>query len=88
MLHVRLEPTLERVLETAARERGRSKSDLVREALRAYLLDAHSLAAAQEQSRACAIAEGEDDGLLDALAQIEGWEWPEQYDPVCQDAAR
>ncbi len=50
MLGIRLDAELERRLEMLARDAGRSKSDLAREALRRYVAEHDLTAAAREQS--------------------------------------
>lgn len=76
MLAVRIEEELERQLAAVARRKGRSKSDLVREALRRYLDDDLWLSECRRQSRLATEAAAQDpiDDLLEAAAgEVKGW---------------
>ena len=64
MLGVRLDPELDRLLSAAAKRHGRSKSDLVRDAVRRYLEDPRGLAAeARRQSLLVSTSRAERDAL-------------------------
>lgn len=77
MLAVRLDEELEARLAALARSRGRSKSDLVRDALERYLNEDAYLAEMRRQSLLAAQADGCAD-VLDfaaaAQADVMGWE--------------
>jgi len=63
MLGVRLDPGLERKLAAIARQQGRTRSDLAREAIRRYV-EAETLAAeAHRQSLLVARSPGEQDAI-------------------------
>ncbi len=75
MLGIRLEPELDRQLATVARQTGRSKSELVREAIRRFLNGNDLIAEARRQS--LLVAERDDDQGLETFiedaADQQGW---------------
>lgn len=76
MLALRIDKELEQQLAALARHKRRSKSDLVREALRRYLDDDAWLRECQRQSRAASQADAQssvDDLLDDAADDVQGW---------------
>ena len=76
MLAVRIEEDLNRELTVLARHKRRSKSDLVREALRRYLDDDAWLRECRRQSGLAVQASSLEsvEGLLeDAAGEVSGW---------------
>lgn len=63
MFGIRLEPNLDRQLAALAKRRGRTKSDLAREAIRRYLLDDDLAAEARRQSLLVSVGDGEQNAL-------------------------
>lgn len=89
MLAVRLDPETEALLETLAREKSRTKSDLVREALHRYLDEDRLLADLRRQSLACAAHERPDAATwCETLDAVEGWEWSHPLPHGADDEAR
>ena len=62
---VRLDPELERALAAVARQEGRSRSDVVRAALRQYVAGSDVVAEARRQSRIVRAAEEDEAEVLD-----------------------
>jgi predicted transcriptional regulator len=58
MLGVRLDPRLDRLLSALARRRRTTKSELAREAIQRYLVEADLAARAKEQSQRASRAKG------------------------------
>lgn len=63
MFGIRLEPELDLKLTALARKRGKTKSDLVREAIRQFLLENDLVVEAQRQSLRVSKAGDEQDAL-------------------------
>ena len=76
MFGIRLEPELENKLAAVARRRGRTKSDLAREAIRRYLSEDGLAAEARRQSLLVSKSEAEQEALdfAEHATDIEGWE--------------
>lgn len=75
MLGIRLEPELERGLEALARQMGKSKSYVAREAIRQYLTENTLAIEARRQSRAVSRRKGEQAALdfIEDAADQAGW---------------
>jgi RHH-type rel operon transcriptional repressor/antitoxin RelB len=75
MFGIRLEPELERRLTALARQRGKTKSYLAREAIRRFLLEDGLLAEARRQSLLVSESSGEQDALdfIDHASDLEKW---------------
>jgi len=71
MLGVRLDPETERQLEAAARRSGRSKSDVVRDAIRRYLTEDAFLAEARRQSLAASARDDDAEAAELALSLVD-----------------
>jgi len=76
MLGIRLEPDLDRRLAALAKQQGKTKSDLAREAIRRYLMDDDLATESRRQSLLVSGGDGEQSALdfIDEVADLEGWE--------------
>jgi RHH-type rel operon transcriptional repressor/antitoxin RelB len=75
MLGVRLEDELDHKLAAIARQRGLTKSDLVREAIRRYLDENELASEARRQSLLVSHGDGEEETLEDIehTTDLDGW---------------
>jgi predicted transcriptional regulator len=75
MLGIRLEAELDRRLTTVARQTGRSKSELVREALRRFLNGNDLISEARRQSLLVAgrMDNQDIDTFIDEVSDQDGW---------------
>ena len=75
MFGVRLDPELDRRLAVLAKQQGKTKSDLAREAIRRFLMENDLAAEAQRQSLLVSKA-GDEQAALDLIedaTDLEGW---------------
>ena len=75
MFGVRLDPELDRRLAVLAKQQGKTKSDLAREAIRRFLMENDLTAEAQRQSLLVSKA-GDEQAALDLIedaTDLEGW---------------
>ena len=75
MFGIRLEPKLDRRLAALAKQQGKTKSDLAREAIRRYLLENDLVVEARRQSLLVSKGTSDRDTLafIENAADLEGW---------------
>ena len=75
MFGIRLEPELDRKLTALAKNQGKTKSDLAREAIRRYLLENDLVAEARRQSLLVSRAKNEQDALdfIESASDFDQW---------------
>lgn len=75
MFGIRLDPELDRRLTVLAKQQGKTKSDLAREAIRRFLLENDLLVEARRQSLLVSKASDEQVALdfIEDAADLEGW---------------
>ncbi len=75
MFGIRLEPKLDRRLAALAKQQGKTKSDLAREAIRRYLLENDLIMEARRQSLLVSKSTGDREALdfIENAADLEGW---------------
>ena len=75
MFGIRLEPELDRKLAVLAKQQGKTKSDLAREAIRRFLLENDLVAEARRQSLLVSESPGEQDALdfIEHASDLEQW---------------
>ncbi len=75
MFGIRLEPKLDRRLTALAKQQGKTKSDLAREAIRRYLLENDLIMEARRQSLLVSKSTSDREALdfIENAADLEGW---------------
>lgn len=75
MFGIRLDPELDHRLAALAKQQGKTKSDLAREAIRRFLLENDLLAEARRQSLLVSKSPGEQVALdfIEDAVDLEGW---------------
>jgi RHH-type rel operon transcriptional repressor/antitoxin RelB len=76
MLGIRLDDELDQKLTAIARQRGLTKSELVREAIRRYLSEDELASEARRQSLLVSAHEGEAETLefIEAVSDLDDWQ--------------
>ncbi len=75
MLGIRLEPKVDRRLAALAKQQGKTKSDLAREAIRRYLLENDLIEEARRQSLLVSKSTGDREALdfIENAVDLSGW---------------